>query len=336
MAPGSSASRTRIRRRRGGDARPPRHKRANYLRAPRSTPRGASVENFFEQEAVRHILDVIRAWGQDNLFITYPLVQALVLLGCISVAFALAPAVRRRAADWRGNVHILRLRDLLLELATPLLAIALLWPVVLLARHTGLPFHIIKSGASLISAWVLIRTVSQLVRDPGWSRTMALFVWIVAALNILNLLQPTMVMLDSVALTIGNVRISPLTVVKSTLALMVLLTVAVYSSRLLESRISTSETLSPSLKVLVVKALKIVLIGLAVVIAIKGSGIDLGALTIFSGAIGLGVGFGLQKIIGNLVSGVILLLDKSIKPGDVIAVDDTYGWVNTLGGVTFR
>ena len=293
---------------------------------------GAELEKFFEHQAIRHVLDAIRAWAQDNLFITYPLVQTLVLLGCISVAFALAPVLRRRVAAWGGSIHVLRLRELLLGLATHLLALALLWPAVLVARHAGLPFHIIKSGASLISAWVLIRTVSQLVRDPGWARSVAWFVWIVAALNILNLLQPTMAMLDSVGWTIGNVRISPLTVLKSTLAFALLLTVAVYASRLLESRISTSDTLSPSLKVLVTKALKIVLVVLAIVVAIKGAGIDLGALAIFSGAIGLGVGFGLQKIIGNLISGVILLLDKSIKPGDVIAVDDTYGWVNTLGG----
>jgi hypothetical protein len=85
-------------------------------------------------------------------------------------------------------------------------------------------------------------------------------------------------------------------------------------------------------QVLFTKSLKIVLVVLAVLIAIRSVGIDLTALAVVGGAIGLGIGFGFQKTVSNLVSGVILLIDKSIKPGDVIAVAGTYGWVTTLGG----
>jgi small-conductance mechanosensitive channel len=128
--------------------------------------------------------------------------------------------------------------------------------------------------------------------------------------------------------TFGTLRISLYTVVTSTLALAILLSVAVYVAGLLESRIRTSRNLSPSVQVLFSKSLKIVLISLAVIIAIRSVGIDLTALAVLGGAVGFGVGFGLQKVI----SGVILLIDKSIKPGDVIAVGDTYGWVSGLGG----
>ena len=107
---------------------------------------------------------------------------------------------------------------------------------------------------------------------------------------------------------------------------------ALYVTRLLESRIQTSRTLSPSVQVLFAKSLKIVLVSLAVLIAIRSVGIDLTALAVLGGAIGLGIGFGLQKVISNLISGVILLVDKSIKPGDVISVGGTYGWVTGLGG----
>ena len=86
------------------------------------------------------------------------------------------------------------------------------------------------------------------------------------------------------------------------------------------------------MQVLVTKSLKIVLVSIAVLAAIRSVGIDLGALTVLGGALGLGVGFGLQKIVSNLISGVILLVDKSIKPGDIIAVSGTYGWVTALGG----
>lgn len=80
------------------------------------------------------------------------------------------------------------------------------------------------------------------------------------------------------------------------------------------------------------KSLKIVLVTIAILIVLETVGLDLTTLTVFSGAVGLGLGFGLQKIISNLISGFMLLMDKSIKPGDVISVDDTYGWVNSLGG----
>jgi small-conductance mechanosensitive channel len=91
---------------------------------------------------------------------------------------------------------------------------------------------------------------------------------------------------------------------------------------MLEARTRTSDALSPSLQVLFTKALRIVLISLAVLTAVRSIGIDLTGLAVLGGAFGLGAGFGLQKIVSNLISGVVLLLDKSIKPGDVIAVSE--------------
>jgi small-conductance mechanosensitive channel len=88
--------------------------------------------------------------------------------------------------------------------------------------------------------------------------------------------------------------------------------------------------LAPAMRVLAGKLTRLVLVVLAVVLALGSIGIDLTAFAVFSGAIGVGVGFGLQKVVSNLVSGVILLLDRSIKPGDVIELDGTYGFVNAL------
>jgi small-conductance mechanosensitive channel len=112
----------------------------------------------------------------------------------------------------------------------------------------------------------------------------------------------------------------------------VLLSVAFYLTSLIEARIRTSQTLSPTVQLLFTKSLKIVLVSLAVLVAIRGMGIDLTALAVLGGVLGIGVGFGLQRIVSNLISGVILLIDKSIKPGDIISVSGTYGWVTALGG----
>jgi small-conductance mechanosensitive channel len=156
--------------------------------------------------------------------------------------------------------------------------------------------------------------------------------WSIAALSILGVLGPAIELLDSAAIDIGQVSISVYDVLRSTLAIAVLLSIALYVAGLLESRIRTSTNLSPTVQVLLTKSLKIVLGTVAVLIAIRAVGIDLTALAVIGGAIGLGIGFGFQKPVSNLISGVILLVDKSIKPGDIIAVSGTYGWVTTLGG----
>jgi len=85
------------------------------------------------------------------------------------------------------------------------------------------------------------------------------------------------------------------------------------------------------MRVLIVKVIQIVFYALAFFIGVRAIGIDLTGLAVLSGAIGVGLGFGLQKVVSNLVSGVIILLDKSIKPGDVISLGDTFGWIQTLG-----
>ena len=89
--------------------------------------------------------------------------------------------------------------------------------------------------------------------------------------------------------------------------------------------------LTPSIQVLIGKLIRLLLITFAILIALSTVGIDFSALAFFSGAVGVGLGFGLQKIVSNLVSGIILLADKSIKPGDVITVGDNFGWVESMG-----
>jgi small-conductance mechanosensitive channel len=95
--------------------------------------------------------------------------------------------------------------------------------------------------------------------------------------------------------------------------------------------IRRNDDISPSMQVLAVKGVQILFYGLAFYIGIKAVGIDLTGLAVLSGAIGVGIGFGLQKVVSNLISGVIILLDKSIKPGDVISLGETFGWIQTLG-----
>ncbi|HKD76763.1 MAG TPA: mechanosensitive ion channel domain-containing protein, partial [Ktedonobacterales bacterium] len=224
-----------------------------------------------------------------------------------------------------------RLAAALAPLASPIAWLALLWLSVLMALQAALAHPIMTIVVNLLTAWVVIRLSASLVRDPVWSRFVTLVVWTITALNILGLLDPAMAMLDKAAVTLGGLRISALTVVKAMLSLAVLLWVATAASRLLERRITSLPNLTPSLQVLIVKLLKISLVIIAVVVALRTVGIDLTAFAVFTGAVGVGVGFGLQKAVSNFISGLSILIDKSIKPGDVISLGDTYGWVSALG-----
>jgi small-conductance mechanosensitive channel len=274
-------------------------------------------------------------WLEENALAlsVATLAQALV----IGLAFLAArdAAARGRAllmpADGRFEPQTVRFIQALQPLAIPIVWLLIMWLLVLLGSRADLPFRLMKTVASLLTAWVVIRLTTLLVRDPLWSRFVAIVVWVIAALSILNLLAPTMATLDSVAITLGGLRISVLTVVEAVLSLALLLWIATLVGRVLERRITATTNLTPSLQVLIVKLLKIVLTVIAVFVALRTVGIDLTAFAVLTGAIGVGIGFGLQKLVSNFVSGITILLDKSIKPGDVLVVGNTYGRVHSLG-----
>jgi small-conductance mechanosensitive channel len=192
-------------------------------------------------------------------------------------------------------------------------------------------FYLLGVAASLATAWVVIALVAGLIRNQFVYRLVAASAWTIAALSILGLLQPTMTTLDSFAIVIGGLRVTPLLVIKTSVLLMLTLWAANTASDFLDRRVQSSADLTPSIQVLIGKLIRLLLITFAILIALSTVGIDFSALALFSGAVGVGLGFGLQKIVSNLVSGIILLADKSIKPGDVISVGDSFGWVGSMG-----
>lgn len=184
---------------------------------------------------------------------------------------------------------------------------------------------------SLLAAWVIVRFATVFVANPFWSRTIAITAWVIAALNILGLLDQTVGLLDEVSFTLGQITISLLTIVQGIVALSVLLWLTAIGSQIIEGKIKSSASMTPSVQVLSIKLVHIGLGAFAFIGTLVIVGVDLTALAVFGGAIGVGLGLGLQKIFANLVSGFILLLDKSIKPGDVIAISGYYGRVDSLG-----
>ena len=135
----------------------------------------------------------------------------------------------------------------------------------------------------------------------------------------------------SIAIAIGGLRISPLLVLKTTALMLLALWLAVVASNFIERRINNTSELTPSVQVLIGKLTRLSFVTVAILVVLGAVGINLSAFAFFSGAVGVGLGFGLQKIVSNLVSGFILLADKSIKPGDVISIDEGFGWVTSIG-----
>ena len=155
--------------------------------------------------------------------------------------------------------------------------------------------------------------------------------WIYATFYLLNVTDQVAAFLDNIAIELGAFRLSLLDVIIALVVIGALFTLARLISTTTAANIRRNEDISPSMQVLAVKGLQLVLYGCAFFLGVKAVGIDLTGLAVLSGAIGVGLGFGLQKVVSNLVSGVIILLDKSIKPGDVISLGDTFGWIQTLG-----
>ena len=200
-------------------------------------------------------------------------------------------------------------------------------------QHATLPSrsYLIGVAASLATAWVVIGIAASLIRNAFFNRVVSVIAWSSAALSIVGLLDEVIVELDRIGIVIGGLRVTALLVIKTAALLVVSLWGAVALSNFLDTRLRTYEDLTPSIQVLLGKLARAALVTFAVLIVLGSVGIDFSALAIFSGAVGVGVGFGLQKIVSNLVSGIILLADKSIKPGDVITVGNTFGSVDTMG-----
>lgn len=204
--------------------------------------------------------------------------------------------------------------------------------------HWGSPVDLLNVAIPLLLSLSGIRIVVYVLRKtfrPGpavkaWENLIATSLWIVVALHLLGWLPAVLEALDGVALQVGSVHVSLLETGKLILSLALLWVLALWLARVIEGRVKQSEHINPSMQVALVKLSRVVLLVLAFLLALNAVGIDLTALAVFGGALGVGLGFGLQRIASNFISGFIVLFDRSIRPGDVITVDNTFGWVQEL------
>ncbi|MFV0409784.1 MAG: mechanosensitive ion channel family protein [Paracoccus sp. (in: a-proteobacteria)] len=282
-------------------------------------------------------------WDQIDLLVRTTMVphrmyQIGAVLALFMIAYLLARFLSPRLRAWlrtRSGWPKWRLRlGLMIDRRMRLIIFtALAWGTVLIMRQLTWPSRsqLIALAAAIATAVLLIAFLSRLIANPLIRRIAKWIAWIWAVLYLTGLSTSAETLLDSIAINIGALRISALTVIQA----LILMTVLFASARLITGAVSrklaSSADLSPAMQVLTAKILQISLFTLAIFIGLRATGIDLTGLAVFSGAVGVGLGFGLQKVVSNLVSGVIILMDKSVKPGDVISLGDTFGWIDALG-----
>jgi small-conductance mechanosensitive channel len=262
--------------------------------------------------------------------------QLGLMLAAAGIAFAIGAAIRARidmaklASSWptplRMFVHVL-----VGSAATTVFALEMtLARVVMLASTWPSRSYLLAVAAKLAFAWLIIRLITSVIRNEFVVRLVSLSAWLVAALSILGELEPTIDALDSVSVVLGGLRLTPLLLIKLGVLLVVALWLSNIASNFAESRITKSSDLTPSIQVLLVKMIRLALMIFAVAVVMSAVGINLSALAIFSGAAGVGIGFGLQKIVANFISGIILLADKSVKPGDLVTIGDSSGRISAM------
>lgn len=198
--------------------------------------------------------------------------------------------------------------------------------------------YLLNIAIPVLASLVVIRIGIYLLRKAlvdspaikAWEHAISISVWIVVALHLLGWLPTLLDTLDALAVTIGNTRISLLSGINLVLMITLMIAVALWVARILELRLAHSPHMSRSLQVGIAKFVKFFLLAVAVLIALDSVGFDLGSLAVFGGALGVGLGFGLQRIASNFISGFILIADRSIKPGDIITIGTKFGWVEEM------
>jgi len=288
---------------------------------------------------VQSLLSQIQLFG-EGLLRPSQFVQVAIAAAIFGAAWLLARWLGPLFHEWMRGLEgrpKWQLRWMLIAYRRLMLIIfvLLIWIVIVFMREVLDVFpsrtYLLGIIGTIAFAWVAIAIASQVIRNAFVRRMVRLGGWAYVTLYYFGFIEATSRVLDNLAVEFGDFRLSALGVLKALVVTGVLFFAARMVSTATASKIRENKDVSPSMQVLAVKFLQVLLYGSAFFIGLKAVGFDLTGLAVLSGAIGVGLGFGLQKVVSNLVSGIIILLDKSIKPGDVISLGDTFGWIDSLG-----
>jgi small-conductance mechanosensitive channel len=259
-------------------------------------------------------------------------VVALGLLLAWSLNGLLRTYVMRRAPErWKVGI------DAFNRILFPLSSLLLIFIGQLILSHWQM-VNVLKLAAVMLWAMAIIRLAVYALRfifaPSAWVRTMenaiAGTVWLILVLHLSGLLPEILLMLQGVSFKIGQHPVTLLLILQALLTILLALFIALWVSRLIENRLMRTEQLNMNMRVVMSKLVRILFSFIAILLALSAVGLDITLLSVFGGALGVGIGFGLQKIASNYVSGFIILTDNSMQMGDVITVDNHYGVISDL------
>ncbi|HEY5309410.1 MAG TPA: mechanosensitive ion channel domain-containing protein, partial [Casimicrobiaceae bacterium] len=264
-------------------------------------------------------------------------VELAVMLACIGLAWALDRMLARRTRTKVAERHA-RLFGGFARLAFPLMALALLVLARFTFRHLGYRPFFVDVAMPLLVALAAIRLVIYAMRrlfaSQAWlkagERAIAFSIWAVVVLYFIGVLPDLGAELDAIRIPVGKTDVSLLTLGNGVLAVALTLIVTLWLSGLIEQRLQSATSLDTNTKAVLAKFVRAVLLLVGVLIALQAIGFDLTLLTVFGGALGVGIGLGLQKLAANYIAGFTILLDRSIRMGDMITVDGRYGVVSRV------
>jgi small-conductance mechanosensitive channel len=286
-----------------------------------------------------------------GLFVGDVPAQIIIVAACLLAGWFAAAALRTRLHGRRVPAPAAGGARFAVETALVIAPVILSLLLVLLARFTmrsaDFDAALLDVAVRLIGVYAIVRvavfsfaaTLTEKSWVQHWELRASLLIWFAIAANYLGWLDPIIDTLDGIGVAAGRTRVTLWSVFKLLFTLSVFILTAAWISRWLEQRLKKLESVAPSTRIGLAKFANAFLIGLSVLLGLNAAGVDLTALTVLTGAIGLGLGFGLQAIAANFVSGFVLLMDRSIKPGDVISFSgqsgtntENFGWVHELRG----
>ncbi len=295
------------------------------------------MEQFFNPEFFKQIVKSITVWIQENVFHLDNFIQVCLLGLIIPLSLIIGRRIRK-GIDENITIEVteqFRLKQLyegIKELIPYIVLAFFLWATGTVLEQIENKSGLIDFAETIILVWIAIQIAASVILDKFWSKVVTVLALAVAVLDVFGLLTPTIDLLNRFGFSLGGVQLTLLSVLKAGVLIFLLLKIGIWVADQFEERLKKVDSLTPSVQVLVSKVIKIAVIGIVCIAALDSIGVSLSALAVFSGAIGVGIGLGLQKVVSNFISGIILLVDKSIKPGDVIQIGEVYGWVSDFMG----
>ena len=275
--------------------------------------------------------------GQPGSLLQLSIITTSLLLAFLSAHYTGKYLIRHTTGLASRNLKKITLSSLR-RVLFPLTALLLILVSRGILHAYKQPAQLLNIAVPLLLSFAGIRFLIYILRKSfkpspllkAWENIISISIWVVVALYLLDLLSPIRESMQSVGFKLGQGQITLLSIVESILYIAIFFTFALWFASTVERYLRASTILNASLKVALAKFIKFLVITFAILIGLDTAGIDLTALAVFGGALGVGLGFGLQRITSNFISGFILLFDKSIKPGDVISIGDKFGWVQEL------